>query len=46
MAAKALMTVEEFVKMNTAENEAYELVDASAGEFLDLTLARPGIQHA
>ena len=38
MATKALITVEEFAKMKTAENEAYELVD---GELIPLPSATP-----
>lgn len=38
MATKALMTVEEFTRMNTADNEAYELVD---GELIPLPSATP-----
>jgi Uma2 family endonuclease len=38
MATKALMTVEEFVQMDTADNETYELVD---GELIPLSSATP-----
>lgn len=38
MATQALMTVEEFVQMNAAETEAYELVD---GELVPLPSATP-----
>jgi hypothetical protein len=38
MATKALMTVEQFANMKTADNEAYELVD---GELIPLPGATP-----
>jgi Uma2 family endonuclease len=38
MAAKTLMTVEQFVQMDTSENESYELVD---GELIPLSSATP-----
>ena len=38
MATKALMTVEQFARMNTADNEAYELVD---GELIPLPSPTP-----
>ena len=38
MATHALMTVEQFVQMNTADTEAYELVD---GELVPLSSATP-----